>query len=75
MDPGGEQLGQKAATFRSWNRMTYVALVRYQSPLFQDQLQTPHVGVWLAVRWLIARVGTYQVWCSTRSAMHSSSMM
>src|SRR6516165_4659955 len=39
-----EQLGQKAATFRSWNRTTYVALVRYQSPLFQDQLQTPHVG-------------------------------
>jgi hypothetical protein len=44
MDPAGEQVGLKAATFRSWNRATYVALVRYHAALFQDQLQTPHVG-------------------------------
>ena len=44
MDSAGEQLGLKAASFRSWNRTTYVALVRYHSALFQDQLQTPYVG-------------------------------
>ncbi len=35
--------GPLAATFRSWNRATYMALIRYHSALFQDQLQTPHV--------------------------------
>ena len=29
---------------RSWNRATHMALIRYYSAFFQDQLQTPHIG-------------------------------
>src|SRR4029077_3565112 len=46
-----------------------------ESPRSATQSASNGLVAWLAVRWLIARVGTYQVWCSSRSAMHSSSMM
>src|SRR6516162_5384791 len=46
-----------------------------ESPRSATQSASNGLVTWLAVRWVIARVGTYQVWCSSRSAMHSSSMM
>src|SRR6516162_6392048 len=46
-----------------------------EGPRSATQSASNGLVAWLAVRWLIARVGTYQVSCSSRSAMHSSSMM
>ncbi|MNC90277.1 hypothetical protein D3C83_63570 [compost metagenome] len=45
------------------------------SPRSATQAASNELVAWLSVRWLIARVGTYQVSCSSSSAMHSSSMM
>src|SRR6516225_9682932 len=46
-----------------------------EGPRSATQSVSNGLVAWLAVRWLIARVGTYQVWYSSSSAMHSSSMM